>query len=623
MSNAIVRLLLNTADFDRNLKGSEGRMKGFEGKISFAKGALMKFAGGIGLAVTAGEAFNKVMNSSQTLGDLMASSISTAKESVDQFFYSLGSGEFKSFLNGLDDIISKSKEAYAAMDQLGNTRISHSYFSSKYNTQIQEAQYTAKNKFAPLEARIKAFEDWRAALESQREINNTLRADLVKSITTAVEAKIGADNITVDFKDVEMALAIDVTNPLKRDELKSRYRSQYDDYRSQKKELENQKDITFGNPEAVKKRRAEIDRQIEQLGNTYREAIIVNAMLEKYNDEQLRGIAGNASEYQNLSSSLNSISREYNETANEFNNANKAVKGFVKVLSLEGYTTYSGSSSTGGGGGGNPVPPPKGSLAELNQQIAAAQKVYAKAASDAARTAALKTLNELENKKVTIEFKAKFPNAPELVSGRDSDRNLLGMAKLPDDIYNLPKFESPIKEEDISINEEYAETLGAIGNAFQMMGQATDANAASVLAWMNNMMQASAAVIESVKMVVAAKTAEGAASAGAEAAKTPVVGWLMVGAAIASALAAFASIPKFAEGGIVGGSSKMGDHMIARVNAGEMILNTTQQGKLFNMINNGTIGGNIQVGGSVTVNGSKMMLAITNEMKKTGKRFPK
>lgn len=622
MSNAIVRLMLNTADFDRNLKGSEGRMKAFEGKISFAKGALMKFAGGIGLAVTAGEAFNKVMNSSQTLGDLMASSISTAKESVDQFFYSLGSGEFKSFLNGLDDIISKSKEAYAAMDQLGNTRISHGYFSSKNNAQIQEAQYTAKNKFAPLEARMTAFGDWRAALDAQREINNTLKADLVKSIITAVEAEIGADNITVDFKDVEMALAIDVTNPLKRDELKSRYRSQYDDYRSQKKELENRKAITFGEEGAVKKRREEIDRQIEQLGNTYREAIIVNAMLEKYNDEQLKGIAGNASEYQNLSSSLNSISREYNETANEFNNANKAVKDFVKVLSLESYTTYSGSSSTGGGGG-KTVPPPEGSLAELNKQITDAQKVYANAASDAARTAALKTIEELQNKKVTIEFQAKFPNAPELVSGRGSDRNLSGMAKLPDDIYNLPKFESPIKEEDISINEEYAETLGAIGNAFSLMGQAADANAASVLTWMSAMMQASAEVIDSASKVVGAKTAEGAASAGAEAAKTPVVGWLMVGAAIASALAAFASIPKFADGGIVGGSSKMGDRMVARVNAGEMILNTTQQGKLFDMINNGTIGGNIQVGGSVTVNGSKMMLAITNEMKKTGKRFPK
>lgn len=620
MSNAIVRLLLNTADYDRNLKGSEARMKSFEGKISFAKGALLKFAGGIGLAVSAGEAFNKVMNSSQTLGDLMASSISTAKESVDQFFYSLGSGEFGSFLSGLDEIISKSKEAYAAMDQLGNTRISHGYFSSRNNAQIQEAQYTAKNKFAPLEERMKAFENWRAALESQKEINNTLRADLVKSITTAVEAKIGSDNITVDFKDVEMALAIDVTNPAKRDELKSRYRSQYEDYVSQKKELENSRDILFGEEGAVKKRREEINGQIKQLGDTYREAIIVNAMLEKYNDEQLRGIAGNASEYQNLSSSINSIAREYNETANEFNNANKAVKGFTKVLSLEGYATYSGSSPAGGKG--KPAPPPAGSLAELNKQITDAQKVYADAASDAARTAALKTLEELQNKKVTIEFQAKFPNAPGLVSGR-GDSNLASLAKIPENLYDMPKIENPINEKDISMNEEYAETLGAIGNAFSMMGQATDANAASVLNWMSTMMQASAAVIEAASQVVAAKTAEGAAAAGAEAAKTPVVGWLMVGAAIASALAAFSSIPAFAEGGIVGGSSKMGDRMVARVNAGEMILNTTQQGKLFDMINNGTIGGNITVGGSVTVNGSKMMLAITNEMKKTGKRFPK
>lgn len=62
-------------------------------------------------------------------------------------------------------------------------------------------------------------------------------------------------------------------------------------------------------------------------------------------------------------------------------------------------------------------------------------------------------------------------------------------------------------------------------------------------------------------------------------------------------------VPAFAGGGIVGGNSITGDRITARVNSGEMILNTAQQANLFAMANTG--GGN--TGGVVKiafVNGS-------------------
>lgn len=46
-------------------------------------------------------------------------------------------------------------------------------------------------------------------------------------------------------------------------------------------------------------------------------------------------------------------------------------------------------------------------------------------------------------------------------------------------------------------------------------------------------------------------------------------------------------IPSFSQGGIFEGNTSMGDYNIARVNSGEMILNTTQQGRLFKMLNSG------------------------------------
>lgn len=49
-------------------------------------------------------------------------------------------------------------------------------------------------------------------------------------------------------------------------------------------------------------------------------------------------------------------------------------------------------------------------------------------------------------------------------------------------------------------------------------------------------------------------------------------------------IAAVSSIPKFATGGIVGGSSMIGDNILVGVNSGEMILNRRQQANLFNLL---------------------------------------
>ena len=53
--------------------------------------------------------------------------------------------------------------------------------------------------------------------------------------------------------------------------------------------------------------------------------------------------------------------------------------------------------------------------------------------------------------------------------------------------------------------------------------------------------------------------------------------------------------PKFAEGGIVPGTSFSGDRVQAQVNSGEMILNQSQQARLFEIANQGGGSGNITV----------------------------
>ena len=89
-----------------------------------------------------------------------------------------------------------------------------------------------------------------------------------------------------------------------------------------------------------------------------------------------------------------------------------------------------------------------------------------------------------------------------------------------------------------------------------------------------------------------------------------------LGAIVASAISAASkpNIQKFADGGIVGGSSFTGDRVVANVNSGEMILNKTQQARLFKIANGGTPEGN-----SVTfhISGSDLVGVLNNNNRKS------
>lgn len=121
--------------------------------------------------------------------------------------------------------------------------------------------------------------------------------------------------------------------------------------------------------------------------------------------------------------------------------------------------------------------------------------------------------------------------------------------------------------------------------------------------------------------VVAANTAEAATAAGKSVAGIPIVG-IALAAAVAGIVALFATLPKFARGGIIGGGPTSGDKMLARVNAGEMILNQGQQSHLFEAINSGRLGGGGNISSSVTtrVRAKDLILTINNELKSQGKK---
>lgn len=109
----------------------------------------------------------------------------------------------------------------------------------------------------------------------------------------------------------------------------------------------------------------------------------------------------------------------------------------------------------------------------------------------------------------------------------------------------------------------------------------------------------------------------GAAGGIAESAsKIPYVGWAIALAAIASFIGIIASLPKFAQGGIVPGNSFSGDNITAQLNSGEMVLNTNQQARLFDILNGS---GSINSGSSkveFVIKGQELKGVLNNYDKK-------
>jgi len=81
-------------------------------------------------------------------------------------------------------------------------------------------------------------------------------------------------------------------------------------------------------------------------------------------------------------------------------------------------------------------------------------------------------------------------------------------------------------------------------------------------------------------------------------------------AQVASMIAQIHSLSGYAEGGIVGGDSTHGDTILARLNTGEMVLNKRQQKNLFNVLDNGGVGGYTE--STVKIKGSDLYLAMKN-----------
>lgn len=159
--------------------------------------------------------------------------------------------------------------------------------------------------------------------------------------------------------------------------------------------------------------------------------------------------------------------------------------------------------------------------------------------------------------------------------------------------------------------EDMNAALSSTGEIFGSLGGIMSSFGNDMGAWLLGTVGNIAQMIVQLQSMA---TANGVASAS----KLPFPANIAAIATVVATIASvFSSLPKFADGGIVGGSSYFGDKLLARVNSGEMILNQGQQARLLSM----TEGGNVRVTGDVRLNGKDIYISLRNYMASSGNRL--
>lgn len=592
MADLVTRLRLDDKQFNDNIRKSKRELEQFKAMGNAVASSLKTFTIALVGIETAAQAFNKVIRSSQGISDEYDKIMRAATTTVDEFFTALSTGDFTTFHQGLATIVTKAREAQAALDKLGNATMSYSYFDTKYSAELEEAINKAKDKKLSKSERDAAKQTAQEIIGKQEEITKELQKSINNALSNVMTEGNSLQASSVGKIDLEDVLLLDIT--ASGEENKKKLEKQYQDYQKIYDKVVKKHSVTTTMPSTIGAVTTttydydKINQEMQQYNGQYKQAILYNEILVKKGDEWLQNTIKMA---QQLDSSNKKLTEMKNKTL-ELTNQDVTDKTTTTTVTIKPQFE-------------------QGSLGYLEEQIKKKQLEFKYATDINSRNEIQKEIDELTKQKRYIELEYKMSQPL-----KENKTSFASMVEMPD--LSKIKIENPFKQKDIKINNDFAESLSAIGSIMGSVSNMTNEGAAAWLSWAANVMTAVAMAIPQIQTLIAAKTAEGAASAGAEAAKTPLVGWLLVGGAIAAALAAFASIPSFNDGGIFQSPFTTGDKNLARLNGGEMILNKGQQANLFNLLDKGTPLGN---GGNVNfrISGKDLVGVISNYNNKRSK----
>lgn len=627
MANLITRLIMDATQYNGGLQKAQKGLDKFIDKnvsmnnvMSKAAGAITKVAGAAGIAMGGLEAMNKILHSSQELGDEWDNTINACKSTVDAFFQSIATGNWDAFNGGLIRTIANMKELSALRDSLEDAKLSMGFNTRTFEREFARLEGIIDDQTKTKTERVSAYNELRTLIDNfQRDVTDTQKGT-EKTLLKSLSARFGRSDFTLE--DINKYISISNNDFSTRAEKKA-----LTAYQKRLEELEKKQyyaqtiggGVMSGSVIMVEDKA--ITRQIE-LFKAQNAELEKQNILSNDNDEARRQMI---SDYE-YALELQQRGYEYQKRSLE------------KQNTVLGLNKSSGTSKTIA---------PIFNNEQLNEEIKtviSGKDALSQTVLDAISTG--KTLPVL-----TQPIQATMINSED---EKEEGEDPMDTLRSKMDMYTLAKNkiqeytsmlsvaneeEKKYLNEQITIWKQYANELDGvsekkeqldkmtqglegIGTALGKIGNLSDSTFGAMLNYLGGVTSAVAAAIPAIEAMTAAKNQEAnantkaaASGAASSVASIPFVGAIMAVAAVASVIAAIMSIPSFAEGGVIGGNNYM-DGITARVSSGEMIMNEADQKKLYNAIHSGNLGG----GGSKTVvTGEQIVTVINNYGKRTGK----
>ena len=638
--------------FTSSLKSGnmQGMAIGATGAINSLGESLGKLGGWFGLAVGVGATFNAMLKSSDELGDNYRSTLDAASAATNKFFISLTSGNFDNFIQGMRDAVRSAREAYEALDLLETTKSFNRVRLAELQTRYNQLLMLSRDRNLPEKQRLTYLNQAKAIMVQQAKILN-VQIQQTRRLANAKMNQALDENGLGHLKDNKA-----MQNWYRNNQT---YITKYVDVWGKKlKEMEAQhtKTVTVGTSsfgaaqtiqqedEVLKLWKKQNAAQLTKLKRynayinmieTYGDAIKAadDAEIEALQMEQalteanvgldksefmINKQAGAAADkkltkLEKEKELILKIQNAWNTAAIKsklyFDNLKKeeaAKKDEAYSFKDKGYFDsnidaelnarvnrgegYFNSDSNGG----------------IKTQDEHGFEVYYHVAQDA-----LPTLeSEYERIRQRIQ---EVMNENEIGLGVNADPK---MAQAVIDAMNQQLQALGLKPIEVHIEtnaekklSEISDVIGNLSSSFSSLGDSLEMpalNAAGIIG------QAIANIILAYSQALAM------------ASKLGPWAWIAFGlgglAQVVGIISQIHSLSGYANGGIVGGNRTMGDHTLIRANAGEMMLNTRQQARLFSMLDGGTHGTEVNPSQVVfTIKGNVLQGVLdnyNNKMKK-------
>lgn len=538
---------------------------------SVAGGAVAGFAAGLVSADTVVAGFQKAISSTQTTADAFDIAVAGMQAGVEEFFSSLTTGSFDTFIDGIQRAVTEGRKLASLLDSIADMEWAGDISRKELTTKINKAKAVINSDKATPTEKEEAKKQLNWYINKYRtEAGATIEA--LKEATYTAYAK-SSPNAKASREDF---MAYVETQKRGTDTRYNQYKELYEGIKS----AETVTTFVAGGAGAISRTVATLTKngeaRLKELRDKYPYLERLRKVDDTITDKEREQIGEIWNKMQFLEADIESI----------------AVQS-VRLDNRVGRAAVRGGKSGGGSRQAkadfwDSVKAPdarelgldKPMVAPIRAALIVAPEVIKRLEDE--RRSLVEQLNGTADPDARVKLKAEISG----VEGK------LGQVKELTRVDGL-KLPEPLDTSGWNFDglDKAVGTFGDLANVMDLVTGSSDNALSSVLRWGAGIVSAIGQAIPSILALTAASKAKATAQAedavtgaAASQAAIPFAGPLMAAAAIASVVAAIASAPKFAGGGIVPGSSFGGDKILARLNSGEMVLNKEQQARLFSKL---------------------------------------